>query len=412
MKKAIGPRGVDGGIVMMDKRVVRGMLSFLTVAVLLLTAGCGTGKQAWDPQAGVVLRVTPDPGIASSVREVEKIDPPVRMKAGGLSGVMGGMHLKAFRGGTYDLRIPVPQLTDGQIPIFYSLSSEPVNAIVECRLQQAVSGSSAVNVHIKAAKGEEVLVKWAGAVLISESFEDGAIEQGDPYVQASSCVQSGDPKIKGIAEKLWQSSGGEEGYAAGIQKFIMGMKQAKQPSSLDALGILSSGCNTICTSNANLACALMRAKSIPCRSVAVIPTIPRRFEMHRVAEYRDGNRWVSFDPSCVNMDIPLKPWQNIVMARTSIGEEEASMKPRPGAMAGCPVGQEAEFARLGLNLFGNDFFWTVAAPLAEFEVTEETASMSADLWRRFLHTGELSPAQVKAAGARDAASFTVAVGAK
>ncbi|HPA27998.1 MAG TPA: transglutaminase-like domain-containing protein, partial [Acidobacteriota bacterium] len=339
---------------MMDNRVVGGMGSFLTGVVLLLTAGCGTGKPGWDPLAGVVFRVTPDPGIASSVREVEKIDSPLKMKAGGLSGVMGGMHLKAFRGGTYDLRIPVPQLADGQIPIFYSLSSEPEDAIVECRLQKAGSGSSAVNLRIKAGKGEEIFVNWTGAVLISESFTDGAVEQGDPYVQASACVQSGDPKIKGIAEKLWKGSGGAEGYAAGIQKFIMGMKQAKQPSSLDALGILSSGCNTICTSNANLACALMRAKSIPCRSVAVVPTIPRRFEMHRVAEYHDGNRWVSFDPSCVNMDIPLKPWQNIVMARTSIGEEDASMKPRAGAMAGCPVGQEAEFARLGLNLFGND----------------------------------------------------------
>ena len=394
---------------MMEKRAVSVTGLILAGAVAFLMSGCGQGKPAWDAESGVNLKIAPDPGIAKSIREVEKIDPPSSMKSGGGCGVMGGTHLKAFRGGTYDMRIPIPQLAKGQVPLFYSISSQPESSIVECRLQTAESGSRVVNIRIKAGKGEEVLVEWAGAVLISEAFSDDADEPGEPYSQATACVQSGDPKIRGIAEKLWQRSGGADGYAAGIQRFVMGMKQAKQPSSLDALAILSSGCNTICTSNANLACALMRAKGVPCRSLAVIPTIPRRFEMHRVVEYHDGKTWVSFDPSCVSMDIPLKPWQNIVMAKTSTGEEEAAMKPRAGAMYGCPVGQEAEFARAGLNLFGNDFFWTIAAPLAEFQVTGDAAASAGTLWNEFLRTGELSPAQVKAATARDIASFTEAI---
>jgi hypothetical protein len=70
-------------------------------------------------------------------------------------------------------------------------------------------------------------------------------------------------------------------------------------------------------------------------------------------------------------------------------------------MVGCPLGHEIEFSRPGLDLFGSDFFWTVGAPLAEFEVTDEAVALTADEWRRFLAEGALSTGQLKAASARD-----------
>jgi hypothetical protein len=187
------------------------------------------------------------------------------------------------------------------------------------------------------------------------------------------------------------------------------MQRRKQPMSLDAEGILDSGQNTICTANANLACALMRARQIPCRSIATIPTVSRRFEMHRIVEYHDHDAWITFDPSLVYADIPLKPWQNIIMAKTSVVDEQASMKPRPGVMRGCPFGQEVEFARPGLNLFGQAFFWTMAVPLAEFEVTDEASKLTAELWERYLKTATLSEAQLKAVMARDLDHYLEAV---
>jgi len=63
------------------------------------------------------------------------------------------------------------------------------------------------------------------------------------------------------------------------------MEQKEQARSLDAVGILKSGQVGICTANANLACALLRVKQIPCRSIAAIPPISRRLEMHRIVEY-------------------------------------------------------------------------------------------------------------------------------
>ena len=72
-----------------------------------------------------------------------------------------------------------------------------------------------------------------------------------------------------------------------------------------------------------LAAALMRAKGIACRSVAVVPPIGQRLEMHRIAEYHDGERWVAFDPSSLQTDVPARPWQNVVMARTTPADERA-----------------------------------------------------------------------------------------
>jgi len=77
--------------------------------------------------------------------------------------------------------------------------------------------------------------------------------------------------------------------------------------------------------------------------------------MHRIVEYFDGKEWISFDPSLVNADIPLKPWQNIIMAKTTIADEDLAMKPRLGSMMGCPFGQEAEFSKFGLNFYDQDF---------------------------------------------------------
>ncbi|MCF7708767.1 MAG: transglutaminase domain-containing protein, partial [Verrucomicrobia bacterium] len=109
---------------------------------------------------------------------------------------------------------------------------------------------------------------------------------------------------------------------------------------------------------------------------------------------------------------PLNPWQNIIMVKTSVADEQISMKPRLGAMRGCPFGQEAEFARPGLKFFGQAFFWTIALPLAEFKVTDEIATLTAGHWKQYLKTGTLNAAQLKAASTRDLDQYTEAMKTK
>jgi hypothetical protein len=152
----------------------------------------------------------------------------------------------------------------------------------------------------------------------------------------------------------------------------------------------------------------MRAKDIPCRTVAVIPPVSQRLEMHRIVEFHDGKHWVPFDPSGLTADVPAKPWQNIIMARTTTADEEAAMKPRMGAMLGCPYGQEAELLTAGVSLFGSDFFSTRAVPLAKFDVSEAVAGRAARAWARTLGTGAVTAGQLRAVAASTADDFAAA----
>ncbi len=174
---------------------------------------------------------------------------------------------------------------------------------------------------------------------------------------------------------------------------------------MDALGIVKSGENSICTANANLAAALLRAKGIASRSLAVIPPTGQRLEMHRIVEFADGDGWRSFDPSSLHADIPTKPWQNIIMAKSTAWDEKMAMKLRPGIMAGCPYGQEIEMLSSGVNLNGPDFYWTIAKALAEFDPSDEAIQLAVKAWNRFLETGTVSPGQLKAAFAQNADEF-------
>jgi Transglutaminase-like superfamily len=171
------------------------------------------------------------------------------------------------------------------------------------------------------------------------------------------------------------------------------------------LGILESGSNWICTANANLAVALLRARDIPARSIAVIPSTAQRLEMHRIVEYFEDGKWIQFDPSSLQKDIPMKPWQFTIMAKTTIADEDIAMKPRMGISLGCPYGQELGFVDNGLTFSGNDFFWTIAKPLAEFDVSDKAIDRARSEWNKFLDSGKLSHGQIKAASARNAADF-------
>src|SRR3954470_8166493 len=130
--------------------------------------------------------------------------------------------------------------------------------------------------------------------------------------------------------------------------------------------------------------------------------------MHRVVEYLDHGQWSSFDPSSVQPDVPMPPSAGIIMAKTTIEDERDSMKPRMGSALGCPFGQEVELSDIGLTLSGNEFFWTIAAPLAEFEVNAEAASLAMENWTRFLKSGVSSTESFKAAAAKNLDEFRAA----
>jgi hypothetical protein len=379
-------------------------------------SGCGQGKaqaivdKGHPEDAGVAIR---QDGLAAPRADLEKrisSAPSQVMANSGLAGVMGGAHVKVVSPNPQEIVLPIPQRADGQVPVSYFIQSTPPEAATEYRLCRRDDGNVAVRIHL-AGKTQDVLITWQSVVLVGPKNITPNRTPVNPYRKATACVQSGADQIGRLAKELWPQSGKASEFAANIQRHIQGMKGTARPRSLDALGILESGKNGICTANANLATALMRSKGIACRSVAVIPSISQRLEMHRIAEFAEG-RWIPFDPSSLHPDIPAKPWQNIIMAKTTIQDEQTAMKPRMSVMMGCPYGQEIEILSSGVTLFGQDMFWTIAKPLGEFAPTDEAVHLATEAWLQYLKTGTLTQGQRKSGMARTAKELVELLKAK
>ena len=353
-------------------------------------------------------------GLARAQADLEKSissAPAQVMEKSGLAGAMGGAHVQVFAAAPQEILLPIPQLADGQAPLCFFIRSTPPDATTDFRLSKGEGGNVAVRIRL-AGKKQHVQIAWSSVILLAAKSVTPKRTPVDQYRKATACVQSGADQIGKLAQELWPKSGKATEFAANIQGYIRKMKRTAQPRSLDALGILKSRQNSICTANANLAAALMRSKGIACRSLAVIPTLSQRIEMHRIAEFAEDGRWVPFDPSSLTPDIPTKPWQNIIMAWTTIKDEETAMQPRMSAMIGCPLGQELEILTPGATLFGDDMFWTEAKPLADFAPTDEITRLAAQAWTRYLERGTLTEGQGKSGGAKTASELAELLKAK
>jgi hypothetical protein len=328
------------------------------------------------------------------------------MNGAGLVGALEGARVKLLKSRAQHVMLPRPQRVDGQVPVCFAIRSTPRGVVIEYRIQKRGELNDILSVTLKAERGQEIQLEWSALLLVAGTTVLTGNSLPDTYRSPTECAQADSATIQKLAEKLWPERGSVEYYVRNIQRFIREMKQANRPSSLDALGILESGMNTICTADANLAVALLRAKGIPSRSMAVIPPIARRLEMHRIVEFRVGDQRHYFDPSSLHADVPMKPWQTVIMARTTLEDENQSMNPRMGAMLGCPYAQEAELLSSGLAFAGQDFYWTMAKPLAEFDPDESAVSLATDAWAEYLREGLLSEGQVNARAASDSSELT------
>lgn len=381
---------------------------FLFSSLPIITAGCEA--QTPVPQIPLPPSVLIKQSGMNSLHEdlaakITAADTGIMTKPG-LVGAMGGAHVKLLRDGKHQVMLPLPQRTAGQVPICYFIRSTPPEATIGYRIHQREQLNHVISVELQGSSDQEVRLEWSSVVLIGPEPVSTAAADAESYQSASACVQSDSSQIKELAERLWPKSGSTADYARNIQQFIREMKPVTQPRSLDALGTLDSGMNGICTGNANIAVALLRNKGIGCRSLAVIPPTSQRLEMHRIVEYREENEWRYFDPSSLHTDIPMQPWQTLIMARTTVADEDIAMQPRMGAMIGCPYAQELELLSAGVTLWGQDFFWTVAKPLVEFEPGDEAMSLAISAWDGYLQEGLLSEGQISAIAAGDSRELT------
>ncbi len=382
-------------------------LAALTTALVGLCFG-GCNRESFVPPdipQGVAIQQEEMISLQQELAKTVVRAPAKAMNQCGLVGALGGAHVKLLKTGTHELILPIPQLADAQVPVTYFISSTPRDAAIEFRLRKRDGSNAVVSVQLKGERNQEIQIDWSSVILIAKSTVSPNNTQPDLYRVSSSCVQSEAEEITELAEELWPDNDKVSDYLLNIQQCIRNMKQVEQPRSLDAERILKSGANGICTANSNLAAALLRSKGIASRSLAVIPPISRRLEMHRIVEYFDQRHWLSFDPSLLQADIPMKPWQSVIMAKTTISDEQIAMQPRMGTMLGCPYAQELELMSRGISLWGQEFFWTIAKPIAEFEADAKALALAAEAWNHYLEVGTLSQGQINAATAKNASEF-------
>ena len=385
------------------RRPLAASLAVLISAFVLASSGCsqspsGTGRFSFEVPIDTASLASLQPHTALAVTSA----PPSLMKGSGLAGVVGGAHLKLLKAGRHAVLLPMPQLTESQVPLAYAITTTPMDVGREYHLCRRENSGVVVRLQLEGTPDQEVQINWSATILITGSSASSPATNAASYVSPTACVQSEASAIRVLADKLWPTNGAVRGYAANIQAFVRGMKQQNPPRSMDAVGMLGSGANWICTANANLAVALLRAKHIPARSLATIPTIGQRLEMHRIAEYVEGGAWHQCDPSSLQTNIPMNPWQNIVMAWTTLEDESSAMTPRMGSSLGCPYGQELELLDSGITLWGQDFFWTQGAGLAEFDPRDEAVTLARAAWGHFLQTGKLDQTLLRGASTTDA----------
>lgn len=387
-------------------------MTYMRVAIALLVGMAGASNDVYrghlratdapsDNPQEVAIRQERLSDLQTELAKRIASAPAREMKHSGLAGAMGGARVKLFSRNPQEVVLPIPQLADGQVPLCYAITVTPADAAAEFRLRRRDDCNVVVAVSL-AGKKQEVQIAWSSVVLLSPRAVTPNRTPAEPFRLATTCVQAQAVEVAKLAAESWPKSGKAAEFASNIQRHVRDMKKAARPRSLDAVGILKSGENGICTANANLASALMRSKGIACRSVAVIPVNSQKLEMHRVVEFFEEGRWLPFDPSALHADIPAKPWHNVIMAKTTTRDEQEGMKLRMGSMLGCPYGQELELTTSGVNLFGQDFFWTQATPLAEFEPSEESTRLAAAAWARYLETGILTQGQSKTGSAKTA----------
>ncbi|HZN39480.1 MAG TPA: transglutaminase domain-containing protein [Planctomycetota bacterium] len=332
---------------------------------------------------------------------------PVTLAAGGSCGVRGATTVKLLGTAPATLQLPVPQQTHGQVPLLFGALAKPAAALHSLVLRRDAAGATLVAT-VQGKNGTEVAIEWNAVVLLAERPEPATPKTAKPFLAATPCAQANDESIRALAAQLAPADAAPTVLAKALQQWLPRQAPKQRPQTLDALGLLASGNHGICTMNANLGVALLRQRSVPARSLAVVPTTGQRLEMHRIVEWFADERWQRFDPSLVHTDVPMRVAQSVVMAITSIDDEERAGKPRMAAPLGCPFGQEVEIVRGPATLFGGDFFWTQALPLAAFDADDGAVAAAAAAWRQFQREGRCSATAEAAAAAVDLAGFQAA----
>jgi transglutaminase-like putative cysteine protease len=204
------------------------------------------------------------------------------------------------------LTFPIPGTYRDQVPLTFDLHVEPPAALKGYRWVRRSDLRNWLCEVTVAPTQEGALVQWEGLVLVDRGKSDPlpradqpeTPEEAKPWTRSTACVQSDDPAIRDKANELAKGTEGLEAYSRRVIEFTSHHK-GKPGVAFDALDARKGlDCGGSCTSRANLAAALLRARGVPARTVAHLPTWSGPLYEHWLVEYwHPGAGWVWLESS-------------------------------------------------------------------------------------------------------------------
>lgn len=245
--------------------------------------------------------------------------------------------------------MPVPLLRPGQIPLTYRVWTEPEGRLETVVFRARSSGHCYAEMRLRPGKpGETFRLRWESCVLLLPHAPlpmpadlrlpfDSVPEEARPWTASTFCCDFDHPGVKALAERIRAQAG--DSVRAVVRQTLVTLGEVfagargrvENLTASEALERRGS-----CTSNANLAAALLRAQGIPARILGGYPTWTGALQTHYVVEYwTPPTGWRVLESSRLLDDRP--PAEQVEVALV-LAEDETEDKAsrRPGAAGGVP----------------------------------------------------------------------------
>jgi transglutaminase-like putative cysteine protease len=236
-------------------------------------------------------------------------------------------------GGTGTVRFPIPLLTQTQVPLTFDVEVDPPAALVGYRWLLREDGVNWQCEVTLAPKGGGARVRWESLVLVGASSAaplpsvrvPEAPEEAEAWLRATACVQSDDEAVVAKAAELARGTKTIDQLVDKVLAFTSTNAGTGVPlRTLDAANALGAGGS--CTSRANLAAALLRARGVPARTSAHLPTWSGPLYEHWHVEYwHPGAGWTWIEPT--RGELRPQPYSLVVLNVANPDDEDEAFSP-------------------------------------------------------------------------------------
>jgi hypothetical protein len=220
------------------------------------------------------------------------------------------------------------------VPLTFELSSTPAQALKSYRWRQRPDGINWTCEATVAPPTEGAVIRWESLVLVNDrarvklprTSKPEVTKSLEDWTRSTACVQSSDPAIQAQALKLSKDAPDLGSYARSVAQFTA-TNYGKPGSTFDTLDARKAlDCGGSCTSRANLAAALLRARGVPARTLAHLPTWSGPLYEHWLVEYwHPGVGWIWLETS-QGVTQPA-PWTVVVLNVAGPADEDKSLDP-------------------------------------------------------------------------------------